>query len=366
MKKVLVLLLVGILLLAGCAPSAPTPAADTTSAPVATPEVVATPAPAQETSAPEPTPDTSLSQKLVIANLPKSVGGAWYTRMFQGFGRYSGETGSETFQIGPSAGDAAAHNRNVQDLVAQGVDVIAVCPFAPEQIDVELKKARDAGIIVISNEGFMMTNIDYDVEAFDNATFGGAAADKLAEGMQSEGKVIIFVGSLGSTAHMAWAQGIVDTIKSKYPNMSIANKDAVFIETGNNAANSYEKAKEALKAYPDAKGAFCPSSTDTPSIARAIEEAGLTNQITYVAVGLPNATRTYIKSGALDYLTSWDPAEVGLAMCKAASAVKSGMELKTGDDLGVFGFNNIQVTGKVIKGTEWRIVTAANVDDFNY
>ena len=126
------------------------------------------------------------------------------------------------------------------------------------------------------------------------------------------------------------------------------------------------RSKEALKAYPNAKGAFCPSSTDTPSIARAIEEAGLSNQITYIAVGLPNAVRTYIKSGAIDVLTSWDPADVGLAMCKVASAVKSGVQLKTGDDLGVFGFNNIKVTGNVVEGTEWRILTAADIDDYNY
>ena len=131
-------------------------------------------------------------------------------------------------------------------------------------------------------------------------------------------------------------------------------------------SESIEKAKEALKAYPNAKGVFCPSATDTPSIARAIEEAGLTNQITYVAVGLPNATRTYVQSGAIKVLMSWDPAEIGLVMCKVASAVKSGVEIKDGDDLGVFGFNKITLNGKVIKGTEWRVITAEDVDQYNY
>ncbi|MGI6140703.1 MAG: substrate-binding domain-containing protein [Caldicoprobacterales bacterium] len=335
--------------------------AETPTQPPEAPEVV------EEVSEPvEEDPMAAFNQKMVIAHLPKSVGGAWYTRMFQGFGRYSGETGSETFQIGPSVGDAAAQNRNVQDLVAQGVDVIAVSPFAPEQIDAELKKAREAGIIVISNEGEPLENIDYDVEAFDNAAFGAMAADELAKGMNNEGEIIIFVGSLGSTSHVGWAQGIVDTIEVKYPDMKVANKDGVFIETGNNAAQSYEKAKEALKAYPHAKGVFCPSATDTPSIARAIEEAGLMNQITYVAVGLPNANRTYVKSGAINVLMSWDPAEVGLVMCKVAGAVKSGVELKDGDDLGVFGFNKISLKGKVIKGTEWRVITADDIDNYNY
>lgn len=310
-------------------------------------------------------------QKMVIAQLPKSVGGAWFTRMFQGFGRYSGMTGSETFQIGPSVGDAAAQNRMVQDLVAQGVDVIAVSVFSAEQIDVELGRAMAEGIIVISNEGPDMQNMHYNVEAFDNAAFGATAAEALAKGMGEEGEIIIFVGSLASTAHVAWAQGIVDAMNAKYPKMKVANRGGIFIETGNNAALSYERAREALRAYPNARGAFSPSATDTPAIARAIEEAGLINDITYVAVGLPNANRTYLKSGAINVLASWDPAEVGLAMCMVAGAVKSGYELKTGDDLGVFGFNSINVTTnahgrKTVWGTEWRMITADNIDNYNY
>ncbi len=307
-----------------------------------------------------------LNQELDIAFLPKSVGGAWYTAMYSGVETYAEETGSTCYQTGPSAGDAAAQNRCVQDAVAGGVEVIAVSPFSPEQIDVELGKAREEGIIVISNEGNALQNIDYDVEAFDNTEFGTMAADKMAEGMNEEGEIIVFVGSLASTSHMGWAQAIVDRMAEAYPNIKVANEGGVFIETGNNAANSYEKAKEALKAYPNATGVFCPSSTDTPSIALAIQEAGLTNQITYVAVGLPNATRTYVQDGSIDVLMSWNPAEVGQAMCRAAAAVKAGIELKTGDDLGVFGFNSIVVDGKVITGTEWRMITAENVDEFDY
>ena len=306
------------------------------------------------------------NQKMVIANVPKSVGGAWYTRMFQGFGQYSGMTGSETFQIGPSVGDAAAQNRNIQDVIAQGVDVICVNPFAPEQIDADLKKAMDAGIIVIANEGDILKNVHYDIEAFDNGLFGAQAADLLHQGMGGKGEIIIFVGSLASTAHVGWAQGIVDAIGAKYPELKVANAGGVFIETGNNAANSYEKAKEAIKAYPNATGIFCPSATDTPSIARAIEEAGLTEKITYVAVGLPNATRTYVNNGAINWLMSWDPADIGLAMCKAAGAVKAGVEIKDGDDLGVFGYSKVKVTGKVVKGNEWRVITKEDIGKYNY
>jgi simple sugar transport system substrate-binding protein len=311
--------------------------------------------------------ESDLNQKMVIANLPKSVGGAYFTRMFEGFKQYESKTGSEVFQIGPSVGDAAAQNRNVQDVIAQGVDAICVSPFSPEQIAADLKKAKDAGIVVITNEGTNLSDgIDYDVEPFDSALFGANVADLFNEGMGGKGEIILFVGSLASTAHVGWTDGIVNAIKEKYPNLKIANAGGVYIETGNNAANAYEKAKEALKAYPNATGAWCPSSTDTPSIARAIEEAGIVGKMTYVAVGLPNATRTYVNNKSISYLMSWDPADLGHAMCKAASAVKSGVAVKDGDDLGVFGFSKLILSGKIIQGNEWRVITAADVDKFNY
>jgi simple sugar transport system substrate-binding protein len=311
--------------------------------------------------------ESDLNQKMVISFLPKSVGGAWFTRMFAGIEQYAAETGSEVFQIGPSVGDAAAQNRNVQDVVAQGVDVIVVTPFSPEQIDADLKKAKGAGIVVVSNEGvYLDESIHYDIEPFDSKLFGENVADLYNKSMGGKGEIIFFVGSLASTAHVSWTNGIVDALKAKYPDLKVANAGGVYIETGNNAANSYEKAKEALKTYPNATGVWCPSSTDTPSIARAIEEAGLVDKITYAAVGLPNATRTYIKNGSIDYLTSWDPAELGIAMCKAAAAIKTGREIKDGDDLGVFGFSKLILNGKVIQGNEWRVVTATDADKYNY
>ena len=314
-----------------------------------------------------PSMGAELNEEMVLAFMPKSVGGAWFTRMFEGVTQYAEESGSEVFQIGPSVGDAAAQNRNVQDVIAQGVDAIAVVPFSPEQIDADLKKAKDEGIIVISSEGTNLTDsVDYNIEPFDGALFGAEVADLFNENMGGEGEIIFFVGSLASTAHVSWTDGIVNALKEKYPNLTVANAGGVYIETGNNAANAYEKAKEALKAYPNARGAWCPSSTDTPSIARAIEEAGLVGEMTYVAVGLPNATRTYIKDGSISFLTSWDPAELGMAMCKAAAAVKAGIEIKNGDDLGVFGFSRLILDGKTVSGNEWRVVTPENVDNYDY
>ena len=43
---------------------------------------------------------TALAEDLVVANLPKSVGGAWFNRMAVGIEKYGKDTGAEAFQTG--------------------------------------------------------------------------------------------------------------------------------------------------------------------------------------------------------------------------------------------------------------------------
>lgn len=366
MKKVVVLLLIAVMVfMMAC--KAPTQQPEATE-PAPTEEVTETEKPEDPVTVLDPKTSPELNQKMVIANLPKMVGGAYFTRMFEGgFKEYEKLTGSETFLVGSNTADAAAQNRYVQDLVAQQVDVICAIPAAAEQMDAELKKAMDAGIIVITMEAMQTKNRHYDIEPFDAAAFGASAAECIAKGMNNEGELVLFVGGLTSTTHMAWAQGIVDVIKEKYPKITIATGDGPFLESGNNAAVSYEKAKEVLKAYPNCTAIYSGSATDTPSIARAIEEAGLSDKITLVGTGLPNAIRTYLKNGSMDYDLTWDPADLAIAMCRLASAVKSGIEIKDGMDLGAFGFNKIKLLeNNVVMGTEWIIATAEDIDNYNF
>lgn len=50
----------------------------------------------------------AMAEGLVVANLPKSVGGAWFNRMAVGIETYGEESGNEAFQTGADKGDAGA------------------------------------------------------------------------------------------------------------------------------------------------------------------------------------------------------------------------------------------------------------------
>lgn len=304
-------------------------------------------------------------EKIVVANLPKSVGGAWFNRMAVGIEKYGQDTGNEAFQTGADKGDAALQVKEVENLITQGVDVLTIVPVSPEALEPVLKKAREQGIIVISHEAQGIVNVDYDVEAFDGPAYGAHLMDKMAEAMGEEGEYVMCVGSLTAKSHMAWADGAVARQKEAYPNMNCVNEDA-FVETNYNQKASQEKAAELMKTYPDLKGMFVTSATDLPGYALAVEEASKQGTIAVVGNGLPSANKDYIESGALTFLGCWDPADSGYIMARVGEILKSGGAITDGMDLGIEGYHSIKLDGNVIIGEAWRDVTKDTLADNDF
>ena len=284
-----------------------------------------------------------------MANLPKSVGGAWFNRMASASSSTLKSPATRPSRPALTRADAALQVKEVENLIAQMVDVLTIVPVSPEALEPVLTKAREAGIVVISHEAQGIVNVDYDVEAFDGAAYGAHLMDQLAAAMGEEGDYIISVGSLTAASHMSWANGALEHQLEAYPNMNCINADA-FVESNYNQKASQEKAAELMKTYPDLKGMFVTSATDLPGYALAIEEAGKQDEISCVGNGVPNANKDYLASGALDFLGCWDPADTARVMCKVGELIKNGEEIVDGMDLGVEGYNSITLDGNVILG----------------
>jgi simple sugar transport system substrate-binding protein len=304
-------------------------------------------------------------EEILIAHLPKSVGGAWFTRMYVGFERYAAaHENVSVVQIGASEGDAALQNAAIEDFItqAQGKKAgLAITFVSPEATEQTLKKAMDAGLVVIGNEAPAVVNVDYDIEAFDIPSWGKAIADDMADGMGGEGQYLIMVGALSSSAHMAWAGALQSNLEENYPNIELVQDP--YPEGGYNQQASYEKMMELLTAYPDLKGVFCTSATDSAGIARAIDDSGKQDQTFFITFGTPDLYVDFLKSGATDIVTGWDPSMMGEAMVEMIVRVINGESIEDGDDLGAFGFDSVIVEGKLVKGNTWQRITVENVDE---
>lgn len=68
-----------------------------------------------------------------IATVVKIAGIQWFNRMEEGVRQYAADTGANAFQVGPAQADPQQQAALVEDMIAQGVDAIAVVPMSPDR-----------------------------------------------------------------------------------------------------------------------------------------------------------------------------------------------------------------------------------------
>ena len=359
MKRLLFVLLAALIImsiLGACAAPAPAPA-----------PAPAQQAPAQEEAASEQPAEEAApaegGEELVFTTVVKIAGINWFNRMEEGVNAWGEENGVNATLVGPAEADAAQQIPIIEDLIAQGVDALCVIPMDPTQLDPVLKKAMDAGITVITHEASNQKNMHYDIEAFDNTAFGAGLMDRLAAEMGEEGEYAVFVGSLGSKTHNGWVAGAIARQKEAYPNMTLVGDKN---ESFDDAEIAYQKAKEVLAAYPNIKGFEGSASTDVAGIGRAIEEAGLQDEVAVVGTSLPSIAGDLLYSGAIDAIGFWDPAVAGAACNQIALMTIHGAEVGEGTDLGIDGDRSLIAVGDVLYGDAAVYVDAETAADYPF
>ena len=182
--------------------------------------------------------------KPVIATVVKISGIPWFNRMEVGVKAFQDANPDVvTSESGPATANAAQQLQIIEDLIARGVNALAVVPMDPAVIEGALKRAMDRGIVVVTHEADNQKNTQADIEAFDNATYGATLNERLAQCMGGKGKWTNFVGSLGSRTHLQWVDAGAENAR-KYPEMELVDEKN---ESFDDAKNSYQIAKEIIR-----------------------------------------------------------------------------------------------------------------------
>ncbi|CAO3427232.1 substrate-binding domain-containing protein [Azospirillum endophyticum] len=325
---------------------------------------------------PVPTPDAvktlksdATKKKYTIATVVKVDGIAWFDRMRDGVKQFAADTGHDTWMVGPSQADAAAQVQLVENLIAQGVDAIAIVPFSVEAVEPVLKKARDRGIVVIAHEASNIQNADYVLEAFDNFAYGAKLMEVLGKAMGGEGKYVCTVGSLTSKSQNEWIDGAVAYQKEHFPKMQMVTNR---LETYDDANTDYNKLKEVLTTYPDLKGIVGGPMPTSAGAGRLVAERGLKNKLFFSGTGLVSVAGQYLAQGDIQYIQFWDPAVAGYAMNMLAVMALDGKkdQIKAGLNLGLPGYTALTTPqgakANLLYGQGWVGVTKENMGSYDF
>jgi ribose transport system substrate-binding protein len=236
----------------------------------------------------------------------------------------------------PPNGTAAEQRQIIDDLLAKGIDGIAISPVDPD---------NQTGLINEVSQKTLVFTQDSDAPnsqracyvGTDNVAAGRQAGQLIKEALPSGGKIMVFVGMLDARNAAERLQGIKEVLQgSNVTIIDTRTDDTDRVRAKSNVADTLVK-------YNDVAGLVGLWSYNGPAILNAVREAGKAGQVKIIAFDEEDETLAGIKEGAIFGTVVQQPYEFGYQAIKLmAAAVK-------GDRSGIPANKQIFVPTKIVK-----------------
>jgi ribose transport system substrate-binding protein len=207
------------------------------------------------------------------------------------------------FQI-PADATAATQKRIVDDLLARGIDGIAISPVDPaNQTEMLNEAAKQCLLITQDSDAPKSDRACY--LGTDNVAAGKQAGELIKQALPDGGKIVVFVGSLDAqNAHDRFA-GIKETLAgSKIEIIDTRTDDTDHVRAKANAA-------DALVKYPDVTCLVGLWSYNGPAILNAVKEANKAGAVKIVCFDEEDETLQGVRDGAIFATVVQQPFEFG-------------------------------------------------------
>ncbi|HEY0376391.1 MAG TPA: sugar-binding protein [Pyrinomonadaceae bacterium] len=239
----------------------------------------------------------------------------------------------------PSDGTAAEQKRLVDDLLAKGVDGIAISPVDPDNQTQMINETAGKVLVVTQDSDAPSSNRAFYVGT-DNVAAGRQAGGLIKEALPQGGKIMIFVGKLDARNAQERYQGIKEVLQgSNVQIIDVRTDDTDRVRAKSNVSDTLVK-------YPDIVGLVGLWSYNGPAILNAVTEANKTGQVKIIAFDEEDETLAGVKSGAIFATVVQQPYEFGY------QAIKLMKQYLGGDKSAVPATKQVFVPTLVIKQAE--------------
>lgn len=207
------------------------------------------------------------------------------------------------FQI-PSDGTAASQKRIVDDLLARGVQGIAMSPVDPSNETPMLNEVARQALLFTQDSDAPNSNRACYVGT-DNVAAGRQAGELIKKALPGGGKIMLFVGTLDAQN----ARDRLSGIKQAIAGTKIQILDTLTDETDRVRAKA--NVQDTLVKYPDVAGLVGLWSYNGPAILNAVQGANKVGQVKIVCFDEEDETLAGVKSGAIYATVVQQPFEFG-------------------------------------------------------
>jgi ribose transport system substrate-binding protein len=209
----------------------------------------------------------------------------------------------------PSDGTAAEQKRLIDDLVAKGIEGIAVSPVDPDNQTQLINDTAKKALVVTQDSDAPKSDRAFYVGT-DNVAAGRQAGGLIKEALPQGGKIMVFVGKLDARNAQERLQGIKETLEGS--NITIV--DTRTDDTDRVRAKS--NVSDTLVRYPDVVGLVGLWSYNGPAILNAVKESNKTGQVKIIAFDEEDETLAGVKDGAIFATVVQQPYEFGYQAIK--------------------------------------------------
>jgi ribose transport system substrate-binding protein len=204
----------------------------------------------------------------------------------------------------PSEGTAADQKRIVDDLLAKGIDGMAISPVDPPN---QTQMINDAAkqILVMTQDSDAPGSDRACYLGTDNRAAGRQAGELIKQALPNGGKIMVFVGKLDAQNAKERFEGIKDALAgSGVQILDVRTDDTDSVRAKSNAADTLVK-------YPDVAALVGLWSYNGPAILSAVKDAGKVGQVKIVCFDEDDATLKGVREGAIYATVVQQPYEFG-------------------------------------------------------
>ncbi len=183
--------------------------------------------------------------------------------------------GVEELIVTNAASQISKQNSDIQDMLAQGAEVLIVAPLNADGLEPAFQAAADENVPVFLIDREVTAEPCESYITFMGSNFvrqGQQAADLLAEATNEEAQVAILEGTPGASVTADRQSGFVDQLEADYPDMEVvASQTANFVRTEGQTVM-----EQLLQSNPDLNAVYAHNDEMALGAIQAIRDAGMT------------------------------------------------------------------------------------------
>ncbi len=251
-------------------------------------------------------------KQLRIAMIPKGTTHEFWKSVHAGAQEAANELGVELIWKGPlKEDDRDEQIKVVEQFTLEKVDGICLAPLDDTALVTYVKQAQNGGIPVLIFDSGLKHDDIVSFVATDNFNAGAVAGAEMAKLLKPGDDVLVLRYQEGSASTTERENGFIDAAKKA--GLEIVSQEQYAGATVESAQKASENLISRYRSGDSMKvaGVFCPNESSTFGMLRALQDAGLTGNVTFIGFDASTKLLQGLTDGQIAGLVVQNPRKMG-------------------------------------------------------